>query len=338
MSKPTSLLTLPRELRDEIITHLILPAFVYTSSSKPNTANLHRTATDAQPYVDTRIHLPSRIAPNILGVCRQLRSECLQLHNHIIASLSSDSPPLSPPLSETRPPSWHLAERLGTGADEEAERLNDVGIRITLEVQRAQRGRFGYATPVREDLSPRFLALLPLLQGTRKLRLVVWPGFDWWNGSRPRTTKMVNGRMRIDDAAPQKPDAVSFAVAKVLEKLTEVEDLEIDVLAHVGDISRWDLPDTVWEGVQYWLDDFVVQEGGRNLKKVVRRLAGVWKQDLIEASYVQEETRIGEGGKHGTWRVKRKGDMRTPKIVAMADPGELDGYPEPVDEEFERTV
>jgi len=309
MPQSTSLLTLPRELRDEILTYLILPEFVYTSSAKPNTTNLHRGKVDAKTYVDTRIYLPCRISPNVLGVCRQLRDECLHHHTYILNThFTSPSPTTKESDRDAKPTSTILASRLGTEADDEAERLHDASLRITLEAQRAQRGKFGYSIPAREELSPRFLALLPLMSKAKKLRLVVWPGFDWWNGSRPRAMKLVNGRPRIDpEGVPDKPDAVSYAIGKVLECLSGVEEVEVDVVAHVGDLSRWDLPDAKWESVQYWLDGAVAREGGQRLKKVTRRLAGVWNTELVEAFYEQEELKV----QGGTWRVKRHGDMRT---------------------------
>jgi hypothetical protein len=333
-----SLLALPRELRDEIIGYLALPSYVYTSSDKPNTENLHRSKIAANTFVDTRIYLPCRIIPNILGVCRQLRSECLQHHRLTMNTLPSPTPPRE---QEAQPVSNVLAARVGTENDEEAERIGDHCLRITIEAQRPQRNTFGYAIPTRQELSPRFLSLLTQMHGSRKLRLVIWPGYDWWSGSRPRSMVRVNGKLKIDPDAPAKPDAVSFAIAKVLECLNEVEELEIDVLSHVGDMSRWYLLDTTWENIQYWLDSPIMPftsttnhiSKNSKLKRVKRRLAGVWESKMIEASYVQEETRV-EGQ---TWHVKRHGDMRTPTVLALADPGELEGYRKVVDEEFDRT-
>jgi hypothetical protein len=309
MSQPTTLLALPRELRDEILSYLTLPDVVYTSSDKPNTENLHRSKIDANTYVDTRIYLPCRISPNVLGVCRQLRAECLHHHTYTLnTQLNSISAAPATEEPHERPTSNLVAARLGNETDEEAERLNDRGIRITLEAQRSQRGKFGYFIPAREELSPRFIALLPLMKSAKNLRLVIWPGFDWWNGSRPRAMRIVDGRQVFgDSAAAEKTDAVSYAVGKVLEHLPAVEELEIDVLAYVGDVSRWDLPDSMWEYVQYWLDGAVARELPEKLKSVKRRLMSVWNAKSIEAFYVQEETRL-EGGK---WRVKRRGDTRT---------------------------
>jgi hypothetical protein len=302
----TLLMSLPRELRDEILGYLVMPAFIYTSSAKPDTANLHRSKVEAHAFVDTRIYLPCRIAPNVLGVCRQLREECLQYHTHTLLSC----PPSATLLPrEDQPSSSILAARLGNEVDAEAECLGDQGIRITLEAHRAQRGPFGYSVPVREELSPRFLALLPLMERSRKLKLVVWAGYDWWNGSRPRATKMVNGRPKIDETAQAaKPDAISFAIGKMLEHFPAVEELEVVVQAHTGDLSRWDLPDLAWQNIQYWLDGPVAPEGGQSLKKVHRRLAAVWHAESVEAFYNQQETRSAD---NGTWHVKRHGDMKT---------------------------
>ncbi|KAF1914757.1 hypothetical protein BDU57DRAFT_540636 [Ampelomyces quisqualis] len=330
--QPIAFLGLPRELRDHIIGYLALPHFVYTSSDKPNTANLHRSKLPAHTFVDTRIHLPCRISPHVLGVCRQLREECLQYHSHALNSHSSAAADVRP--SQEPPVSNLLAERVGQEVDEEVERLGEHPLRITLEVQRQLRGKFGYAIPVREELSPRFLALLPLMDRARKLRLVIWPGYDWWNGARPQAFTKINGRIKIDANAPPKPDALSVSIGKVLDCLPAVEELQVDVLAHVGDLSRWDLPDSVWTKIQYWLDGPIASEGGHALQKVCRKITGVWSPGCIETLYDQQETRTGDGSK---WHIKRHGDMRTPKLVALADPGELDHLNETVDEEFDRT-
>jgi hypothetical protein len=296
-----SLLGLPRELRDEIIGHLTLPALVYTSSDR---VSLPRFPADPKDFVDTRIYLPCRISPNALAVCRQLREECLQYHNRTLASLASSSPTVQ------CDPSSISSEREGKEDDieEEAERLGDRHVRITMVVQKASRGPFGYVVPAREELSPRFLNLLPLMQSTKKLRLVVWAGVDWWNGARPRAFVKVNGRMKIDESAPLQPDLVSVAIGKVLEHLPAVEELEVELLAHVGELSRWDLPELAWANIQYWLDGPIVRGAGQNLKNVKRRLAGVWNAELVEAIYEQQETRVDGDA---TWHVKRHGDMRT---------------------------
>lgn len=310
MSEPISLLTLPRELRDEIFGFLSLPPFVYTSTSKPNTANLHRSKIDADTFIDTRIYLPCRAPPNFMGVCRQLRFECLQQHTY---NLNTSTPPSSPIPKDpdATPNSSILASRLGNERDEEAERLNDThSIRITLEAQRAQRGKFGYFTPVRDTLSPRFLALLPLLSGAKSLRLVIWPGFDWWNGSRPRAMKIENGRARVDETGKaENPDAVSYAIGKVLEMLPGVEEVRIEILVHVGALSQWDLPSPPWTNIQYWLDSPISPQLShtQNIKSVTRSLAVVWDPVKIEGFYEQDETKL----ENGRWNVKRHGDVKT---------------------------
>ncbi|KAH7406929.1 hypothetical protein DE146DRAFT_648832 [Phaeosphaeria sp. MPI-PUGE-AT-0046c] len=328
----TSLMGLPREVRDHIIGYCVLPDFVYTSSDKPNTANLHRGRVQATTFVDTRIYLPCRLSSAMLGVCRQLRAESLQYNTYALTSSStaykSDQDPDTKPLSNI------LAERLGQELDEETERMGDGNqLRITLEAQRQLRGPHGYAVPIREALSPRFLALLPLMERTRKLRVVVWPGFDWWNGSRPRPYVKVNGRMRIDETASAGPDAVTFAIGKVLECLPAVEKLDIDILAHVSDYCRWDLPKPVWSSVQYWLDGPVTTGSEQALRSVQRRLCIVWNPELVETNYEQQETRI-EGN---TWHIKRHGDMYTPAVAASASHLFLDGNRETVNEELDRT-
>jgi hypothetical protein len=312
-NQTTSLMTLPRELRDEIVGYLILPEFVYTSSDKPNTEHLHFTRREAKTFVDTRIYLASRISPNVLGVCQQLRQECLQHHAHILDSSANSTAMNDTQNPDQKPPSSVLAERLGTEKDEEAERLGNHGVRITLEAGRAQRGNFGYFQPIREELSPRFLALLPLIEKAKRLRLVVWPGYDWWNGQRPRAMTRVNGRLRHvgssnGDSQSVHPDVVSFAIGKVLERLPAVEELSLDVLVHVSEVAQWDLPDQKWDNIQYWLDGPVARTCRPTVRKVVRRLTTVWTPKLTEAFYTQEEIR-SDGEKK--WHVSRKGNMRT---------------------------
>ena len=302
------LLTLPRELRDEILGYLTLPEFVFTSSSTPHTQNLHQGRHVEKTYIDTRIYVPSCPPLNMLATCRQLRDECLEHHAR---HLNSPSPAV---LSDAKkkPMSSILAERLGTEVNEEAERACDDGtLRITIEVQRPQRGPTGYSIPTREELSPRFLALLPLMHRARKVNFILWPGYDWWNGD------VVQSRRGIDKPdAPRLPttqsNAASVAVGRILAHLPAVEQLNIGVLMRVSEGSRWDLPDFKWEKLQPWLDGPVTVEGGQTLKKVVRRLAGVWRSSHTEVFYTQIETSQGVGR---PWRVERKGDMRTVGLI-----------------------
>lgn len=308
---PPLLLVLPRELRDEIISHLMLPGFVYTSTSKQNTENLHRGQVPAPTFVDTRIYLPSRVAPSALGVCRQLREECLQYHAAQLNSATSARPKHNPAIEPMN--SRMLAERLGNENDDETERYGDSCMRVTLEVLRAQRNTTGYAQPVREEPSPRLLALLPLMNRTKKVRFVVWPGYDWWNGSRPRAMRRVHGRLKLVEDEPAKEesvkaDAVTFAVTMMLKHLPAIEELQIDIISYIGEFRRGDLPDKKWENIQYWLDAPVSRAAGHNLRTVTRKLSAVWYSAHIEHFYQQRELRKEE---NRSWSVTRRGDMLT---------------------------
>ncbi|KAJ4373276.1 hypothetical protein N0V83_003570 [Neocucurbitaria cava] len=232
-----------------------------------------------------------------------------------------------------------LSARLGTEDSEEAERASDDGsLRITIEVQRAQRGLMGYSIPIRDELSPRFLGLLPLMDKARKVRLVIWPGFDWWAGGLPQPLRGVDKpeTPSLSKSGTTRPNTASVAIGKVLERLPAIQELNVDVLMSAADGSRWDLPDNKWEKVQPWLNEPISIHGGRALKKVVRRLAAVWKpSQAAEAFYTQIETDQGSGK---PWKVERKGDMRTPTLRSLCEPEEIE-YLETgtVDECFERS-
>jgi hypothetical protein len=299
-SERVSLLNLPRELRDEIIEHLAQPDFVYKSRDKPDFTKRGSRTKQYKYFLDTRIYIPYRIPSNVLGVCRQLREECLQYNYNLLSPLPASTTSRGDiPAQDSEDDEVDL--------DAETERLGDRHLRITIETHR-------HGLNIREHLSPRLLSLLPFMERSRKLRIVAWAGFDWWNGARPRTLVKVNGRPTIDSTAPARPDAVSFAIGKILEQLPAVEELELDVLANVGDLSRWDLPEVAWANIQYWLDGPIVPNAGQNLRKVSRRLAGVWNPKLVEAIYEQQETRL-DGSE--TWHIKRHGDMRTVSNVVV---------------------
>ncbi len=305
------LLQIPRELRDEILHYLARPGQVFTSRSSPNTQKMHQTRTPEKTYIDTRIYLPSHFPSNILATCKQLRQECFELHYYL---LQSDAP-AKPVVSDEQPHSNVLAARLGEELSEEAERAtHDNSVRITIQVQRTQLGPMGYSIPVREELSPRFMAFLPLLNKVRRLRIVVWPGFDWWNGG---VVQPLRGIEKPSSAADSdKRNAASIAIEKILEHLPAVEELRVDVLMHASEGARWDLPENKWESIQSWLDSPVVAKNGQQLKKVTRRLAGVYNRQEPEAFYTQIETRRGNST---TWEVKRNGDMRTVSQALMID-------------------
>ncbi|KAG9191478.1 hypothetical protein G6011_10212 [Alternaria panax] len=311
------LLTLPRELRDEILGYLALPQYVYTSSSTKDTQDLYRTRQrKIDTYVDTRIHLPSRPPANLLETCRQLREECLEhaLHRLNQATSATLPNPEKPLLSKV------VAERLGTEFAEEAERACDDGtLRITLEIQRQIRGVHGYYVPTREHMSPRFLALLPIMEKAKKLRLIVWPGYDWWNGG-PQVFVDKRGNAHINSGEAGKPNAASVVISRILQYFPHVEELDLDVLMQASDGGRWDLPDKKWENVQPWLDASVMPSMGETLKKVTRKLIGFWKSSDPEPFYIQHEVR--QSG--NTWKVDRKGDMGTPTMKSFCDTGNED--------------
>ncbi|KAL6157388.1 hypothetical protein ACJQWK_06883 [Exserohilum turcicum] len=307
-------LSLPRELRDEILGHLALPPYVYTSSTKKETQHLYqsRRAT-GDTYVDTRISLPSRPPANILATCRQLRQECLEHHARLLHSAVS----VPSPNSTEKPLSNVLAERLGTEFAEEAERACDDGTpRITLEIQRPLRGVHGYYVPVRDELSPRFLALLPLMEKARKLRLTLWPGFDWWNGG-PQVFIDKRGNARVNPGEAAKPNAASVAINKILHYFPHVQELSVDVLMQASEGGRWDLPDRKWENVQPWLDASIVPSVGPNMETIVRKLTGFWDVSRPEPFYIQHEVRQSER----EWKIDRKGDMATPTMKSFCDTG-----------------
>jgi hypothetical protein len=294
-------LALPRELRDEILGYLILPQYVYTSTSTKDTQNLYKSRQSAiDTYLDTRIYLPSRPPANILATCRQLREECLEHRLDPTISVALSTP-------ENRPLSNILAERLGTEFAEEAERaFDDDTPRITLEIQRQLRGAHGYYIPTRDEVSPRLLALLPIMERNKKLRLTLWPGYDWWNGGPPVfIDKRGNARTNPGEAA--KPNAASVAISRMLQHFPNVEELSVDVLMQASDGGRWDLPDKKWENIQSWLDAPIMPNMEQTVKKVTRKLTGFWKASDPESFYVQQETR--QSGNN--WKVDRKGDMGT---------------------------
>ncbi|EOA85230.1 uncharacterized protein SETTUDRAFT_137723 [Exserohilum turcica Et28A] len=246
-------LSLPRELRDEILGHLALPPYVYTSSTKKETQHLYQS-------------------------------------------------------------------RRATGDTyfaEEAERACDDGTpRITLEIQRPLRGVHGYYVPVRDELSPRFLALLPLMEKARKLRLTLWPGFDWWNGG-PQVFIDKRGNARVNPGEAAKPNAASVAINKILHYFPHVQELSVDVLMQASEGGRWDLPDRKWENVQPWLDASIVPSVGPNMETIVRKLTGFWDVSRPEPFYIQHEVRQSER----EWKIDRKGDMATPTMKSFCDTG-----------------
>lgn len=287
---------MPRELREQVLGYLALPEHVYTSSSTPHTNQFNRLRTPEKTYIDTRIYLPYHFPPNILATCRQLRHECLDHHAHLL-----NTTPLPLEATSTDPPlSWVLATRLGNETEEEGERVCDDGrVRVTIELQRMLRGRMGYAIPAREELSPRFLSLLSHIDRAHRLKIILWPGFDWWNrGHQPSKANQISD---IDPACN--------AIAKVLDHFSFVRDLEVEVMMLASDASRWDLPDKKWQGILSWLNGPIVPNGAATtLETVSRKLTTFQKSVPPETFFTQVENRQDVGQ---AWKVERKGDMAT---------------------------
>lgn len=334
----SSLLAMPRELREEVLRYLILPATVYTSSTRANTPPQHQIAPrkSEETFVDTRIYLPSRPPTNVLSASKQVRQECLELHSHLLNSAAAVRVDGSTAQIAN---GTQAAEKSRTELDEAAERAGDDGVtlRLTLEVQRGKGSAFVYSVPVREDLSPRFVALLPLMKDARKLKIIVWPGYDWWNGplqvsplEQWRQRRALLKRTSIDqvghteqsgdaestktsDTGP-KPDAVTVAVGKVLNQLPAVEQLDLSVFIATSDLFRWDLPDVKWEKIQPWLDTPISKNVGKRLRSVSTTLTSVWEWPESEIAsqqpfYVQKETRSDLAS--NKWRVERLAGWRT---------------------------
>ncbi|KAJ4376705.1 hypothetical protein N0V86_006822 [Didymella sp. IMI 355093] len=331
----STLLAIPRELREGILYYLILPPTVYTSSAKPDTKSPRQPGSrkSEETFVDTRIYLPARPPINLMSTCRQMRQECLELNTHLLNSAVANKIETPEDVKITK-----AAEMGGAELDEAAERTGDDGVtlRLTLEVQRPRPNAFGFSVPTREDLSPRFLALLPFMKDVRKLKMIVWPGFDWWNGP-PQVSPLELWRQRkallkrtsadqvghaqqpsesestkTSDTEP-KPDAVTIAVGKILDQLPAVEELDLSVFIATGDLFRWDLPDVKWEKIQPWLDAPVSKTVGKHLCRVSTSLTSVWQWPESEIAgqqpfYVQKETRSDVVS--NTWHVERQAGWR----------------------------
>jgi len=300
---PSTLLSLPLELRDLIYQDLLLSQHVYTSSATLDTYTIHRTTKDQPTYVDTRIYLPARLPGNILQICKQLREECLGFHAHYLNSLLPINVADSTPPESTS--SHQLAARNNTTIDETMERHHDEGVlRITLEILRAFRGTMGFFVPVRDVPSPHFMALLPLLSRVKRMKFTVWAGYDWWSGNSTRPIVSVDRARELkarrnvlkakrtwsdqtdviqsptvqreeatDASQAPRPNHLATAIDKLLDHLPVLEELHVDVLLHVIDFTNWDLPEDIkWEGIRGWLDGPVSPSAEGRLKKVQRRL------------------------------------------------------------------
>lgn len=286
---------IPLEIREEILSHLILPQHVQPSSTAPVTYTVRKHSRVAPTYVDSRIYLPSRMPTNILRVCKQLRQEGLAYHARRLNSSRNTTATNSRPAGKT------AAHGLGGGSpkdsDEQFEQLyDDDTVRLTLEILRQSYGATGYYTPERREPSPRFMSLKPLLSRLKKLKFTVWAGYDWWSGESTRSVVKVRRlqRARLSRVSADQDDEVSrparweerntgislkppqnplsVAIDSLLQHLPLVEKVKIDLLIHDVDYWNWDLPETCWEGIRDWLDGPISTLAKNQVKQVDRRL------------------------------------------------------------------
>lgn len=294
--KPT-LLTLPRELRNEIYTHLFLPSHTYSTSPRPSSYAIKRLTPTQPTYIEDEIFLPTRPPLNLLYTCAQTRHEVLEQ-----TALAFNNPPAryqrhgttTPP-----PPSSSAAPATTTSDASTSTNVNDATapVTITLQHQIPVRGPFGPYTPTRTALSPRFHTLLPLLTLSKRLRFTIWAGWAWWDGPPLTRTSPLpsSGARRVarrvscneTDCVEVTPrtvrsrerDTLGVVLGKVLGCLSGVEEVEVEVRMLVWDYWNWDLPVRRWERVEGWLGGSVVGDGDgdgdggqRRWRRVERRL------------------------------------------------------------------
>ena len=256
---------------------------------------MHRHGRTAPTSVDTRIYLPSRMPKNLLLVCKQLREECLTYHSCRLNSHRRAT--IVDSRLEQQTINEQFAERRNIGSDEALERPHDNDCaRITLEVLRPYRDSMGYCIPEKKDPSPRFMALTPLLGRLKRIKFMVWAGYEWWSGesTRPiaKTRRLQKARLSRtsadqDDAVLQpslwetndvgaplvpRPNPLSVAIDALLRFLPLVEEINIDLLMHHSDWWSWDLPDIWWEGIRTWLDGPVSPISEGKVNKIDRRV------------------------------------------------------------------
>ncbi|KAF2715420.1 hypothetical protein K504DRAFT_529598 [Pleomassaria siparia CBS 279.74] len=181
---PSLLLSLPRELRDDIYLLLAQQQHVFGSTPRNKDRSLRRLNKPLKAYIDSRIYLPVRAPSNLLGTCRQLREECLDTISHLASSSTYHHAAAA---EEEVAISESKSACENPDLEESVERARDDGmVRITLEIGRLIRGNMGAVLPTRELPSPRFLSLLPMLSRVRRIKFVVWGGYDWWKGPQRR--------------------------------------------------------------------------------------------------------------------------------------------------------
>ncbi|KAF2496798.1 hypothetical protein BU16DRAFT_341923 [Lophium mytilinum] len=319
---PPNLLSIPRELRDEIYHLLLLPPQMIPSTAPKNRHSSHHFAKPPPNYIDKTIFLPAQFPIYLLHVCQQIRAECTQTLIDIANS--------SPKQSRLRKQCEGLVEPDPSSASSmyEAKKLleTDMWPQITMDVLQHVHASFGgMHVPERTSLSPTFLSLLPIMQHVRQLQFAIWPGWAWWNGPPKKRADPVPSLRslrfhRVSGSPDQtyettrpalvetsQPDQLATALEKVLARLPCVDDVSIDVLMHMYNYSNFDLPDKKWERVQGWLDKPVEKGTGRRWKRVRRQMVAVnfsaswWLIPFYKKTEVWEDGdgEVQEGGKKG---------------------------------------
>jgi hypothetical protein len=327
--KPT-LLALPRELRNEIYTHLFLPSHTYSTSPRPSSYAIKRLTPTQPTYIEDEIFLPTRPPLNLLHTCAQTRHEVLEQ-----TALAFNNPPARrqpsgtatpPPPSSSPNPSAAPATTTSDTSTSTSTNVNDATapVTLTLKHQIPVRGPFGPYTPARTALSPRFHALLPLLTLPKRLRFTIWAGWTWWDGppltrtSPPLSSgaRRVARRVSCDETdcvevtprtvRERERDTLGVVLGKVLGCLSGVEEVEVEVRILVWDYCNWDLPVRRWERVEGWLGGSVVGEGDgdggrRRWRRVERRLVAydTMEEGGKKVVFFRKEEIWGGGGRVG---------------------------------------
>ena len=332
--KPT-LLTLPRELRNKIYTHLFLPSHTYSTSPRPSSYAIKRLTPTQPTYIEDEIFLPTRPPLNLLHTCAQTRHEVLEQ-----TALAFNNPPARhqprgittppPPSSSSSPNPSSAVPATTTSDTSTSTNVNDATAPVTLTLQHQipVRGPFGPYTPTRTALSPRFHALLPLLTLPKRLRFTIWAGWAWWDGppltrtSPPPSSgaRRVARRVSCDETdcvevtprtvRNRERDTLGVVLGKVLGCLSGVEEVEVEVRMLVWDYWNWDLPVRRWERVGGWLGGSVVGEGDgdgdgdggqRRWRRVERRLVvcETTEEGGKQVVFFRKEEVWGGGGREG---------------------------------------
>ncbi|ORX94850.1 hypothetical protein BCR34DRAFT_594311 [Clohesyomyces aquaticus] len=286
------LLTLPRELRDEIYQSVVLPQYAYTD--KP--FSHHNSKKPVKEYMDARIYMPARTPSNVLATCKQLRHEMLEFVTRLLNSsrpvIDHQSPPKGNVKVTNASGDYSRSDSLFEASIERAK--DDGSVRITLKILVPFRGALGSYVPNRDEPSPRFIAFLPLLSRLRRIKFDVWGGWNWWFGPLKRTpeikaqqksrfirttsdqTDEIQGGQSGSDGgdaiSPLLPDPLSHAIAVMTQHMPLLEDVSINIFMHARDYWNLDLPEVKYAGIEGFLSDPIRSSSNKSIRKVYRRV------------------------------------------------------------------